>query len=223
LQAGDHLTRPEFERRYAAMPEDVRAELVEGRVYMLAAVRAERHGGPHLDLVTWMGVYKAATPGVVGFDNSSLRLDLDNMPQPDGALCLPNSAGGRSRIDADGHLSGAPELIVEVAASSANYDLHDKLEAYRRNGVQEYLVWLTVDEKVRWFELEEGRYVLKSPQEDGLLKSRVFPGLWLDVNALFDDDLARVLAVLQTGLADAEHLALVEKLRGGTIESGDPK
>src|SRR4051812_13988373 len=141
LQNGDRLTRAEFERRYDATPGLKKAELIEGVVYMPPPVSHTDHSAPHFDLITWLGQYRVATPGFSGGDNGSLRLDLDNMPQPDAYLLILPSHGGQARIDEDGYVVGAPELVAEVAASSASYDLDVKLNAYRRNGVREYIVW----------------------------------------------------------------------------------
>jgi Uma2 family endonuclease len=205
LRSGDHLTRDEFERRYQAMPEVNKAELVEGVVYMPSPVSAEDHGEPHFDFITWLGVYRAHTPCVRGGDNSTLRLDLDNEPQPDGYLRLLPECGGQARL-VDGYVTGAPELIVEIAASSASYDLHEKLNAYRRNGVREYVVWRVWDAAVDWFVLRGGRF---EPLADGTYRSEVLPGLWLDPAAVVRGDLAEVLRVLQQGLASSEHAAFV--------------
>jgi Uma2 family endonuclease len=213
LENGDHLTRPEFERRYNAMPHLKKAELLEGIVYMPSPVTDENHGEPHFDIITWLGIYRMATPGVRGGDNSSLILDLDNEPQPDALLRLLPEYGGQSRVGADGYLVGAPELIAEVAASSASYDLHEKKRVYRRVGVQEYLVWRVLDRAVDWFVQQEGEYVPLSPGEDGVYRSQVFPGLWLDAAALIEGDLATVGQVLQQGLIDVGHQTFVEKLR----------
>jgi Uma2 family endonuclease len=147
LCAGDHLTRDEFERRYAAMPALKKAELIEGVVYMGSPVNLVRHGQPHHVLSTWLGFYCTATPGLIAADNTTLRLDLDNEPQPDLLLCLPAAAGGRSKVAADGYLEGPPELVLEVAANSVSYDLHQKLDVYRRSGVQEY--WCTASRTAR--------------------------------------------------------------------------
>ncbi|MBI3362527.1 MAG: Uma2 family endonuclease [Chloroflexi bacterium] len=218
LENGDRLTRAEFERRYEAMPHIKKAELIEGEVHMPSPVHHESHGRPHSDVITWLGTYRAATPGVDLSDNATLRLDLDNEPQPDALLRLDPAAGGHSRIADDDYVEGAPELVVEIAASSASIDLHGKLNAYRRNGVQEYLVWQTYDRQVGWFELQEGIYSPLAPQEGepGVLRSRVFPGLWLDVSALLADNLAGVLAGLRRGLESAEHAAFVKRLTPGT-------
>src|SRR5213080_3480903 len=80
LQPGDHLSRAEFERRYDATPNLKKAELIEGVVYMPPPVSHDNHSEPHFDLITWLGTYRVATPGVRGGDNGSIRLDLDNMP-----------------------------------------------------------------------------------------------------------------------------------------------
>ncbi len=213
LENGDCLTRPEFERRYHAMPHVKKAELVEGVVYMPSPVGHGKHGKPHAFLVGWLVQYFAATPGVEIGDNSSVRLDLDNMPQPDVFLMIPRVHGGQASVDEDDFIAGAPELVVEVAASSVSYDLHDKLDAYRRNGALEYITWRVLDQAVDWRVLRDGRYELLTPGEDGVLRSEVFPGLWLEPTALLRGELAVVLEVLQQGLASPAHAAFVARLQ----------
>lgn len=157
LASGDHLSRAEFERRYHAMPRVKKAELVEGVVYVPSPVSAA-HGQSHGNIMIWSGTYCVATPGIRLYDNATVRLDADNEVQPDALLRLESAVGGRSLISADGYLEGPPELIVEVAASSAALDLHDKLQVYRRNEVPEYVVWQIHDEQVDWFVWQEGEY-----------------------------------------------------------------
>ena len=211
LESGDRLSRPEFERRYEAMPHLKKAELIEGVVYVPSPVCYVQHGQPDFDIEGWLAVYRMATPGTAGATNTTLRLDLDNEPQPD--VLLRIERGGTSRIDADGYLEGAPELAVEITASSVSYDLHDKLRAYRRNGVQEYIVWRVLDGELDWLALRAGVYERMEPDQAGILKSEVFPGLWLSVSALLSGRLATVLATLQEGLATPEHAAFVDRLR----------
>jgi Uma2 family endonuclease len=155
-------------------------------------------------------VYAASTPGVQGYDNATVRLDLDNEPQPDVLLCI--DPGGACRVSDDNYLEGAPELIVEVAASSASIDLRDKLRAYRRNGVQEYVVWRTHEQRIDWFELADGEYRPLPPNDPGIVHSRVFPGLRLAAGALLRGDLAGALAELQKGIGTPEHQAFVARL-----------
>lgn len=212
LESGDRLTRQEFEHRYQAMPQIKKAELIEGVVFVASPVRMANHGRPHAALIGWLLVYKAATPGVDLGDNATVRLDLDNEPQPDALLRIEPEVGGNSYITDDDYVEGPPELIAEIAASSASYDLNDKLNAYRRNEVQEYIVWQIYENRLDWFSLQEGRYVSLQPDEVGVIRSQIFPGLWLAVNALRQGDLAQVLAVLQQGLQTAEHQAFVESL-----------
>jgi len=211
LRNGDRLTRVEFLRRYHAMPNLRHAELIEGRVYMPSPVSAERQGEPHFDFVTWLGVYRVMTPGVVGGDNSTLDLDMDNAPQPDGYLRIEERCGGRTRI-IDGYLQGPPELIVEIAASSVSYDLQDKLNAYRRNGVAEFVVWRTEDHEIDWFVLDGGNYVRLPIGADRIYRSVVLPGLWLDVDAVLAGDFAKTLQVLNAGIADESHAKFVASL-----------
>lgn len=211
LENGDRLTRAEFERRYEAVPKLKKAELIEGEVHMPSPVKVT-HSKPHAQMMTWLGFYCASTPGVELFDNATVRLDIDNEVQPDALLRLEPVAGGRSRISEDDYVEGPPELIVEVAGSSAAIDLHAKLNVYRRNGVPEYLVWQIYDGRVDWFELRDERYMAMSPDEEGVIRSRTFPGLGLAVQALLDGNLAGVLAELQKGIGTPEHQAFVRRL-----------
>ncbi len=199
LENGDRLTRPEFERRYRAMPHVKKAELIEGVVYMASPLRANAHGHPHSILMTWLGVYSIYTPGVRCYDNPTVRLDGDNEPQPDAVLRL--TQGGGSTISEDDYIEGVPELVVEIAASSAADDFHDKQRVYQRNGVPEYLVWRTDGPAVTWFRWRSGVYEPLVPDQDGILRSERFPGLWLDVPALLQGNYGQVLATLQRGMA----------------------
>jgi Uma2 family endonuclease len=220
LENGDRLTRPEFERRYKAMPHIKKAELIEGVVYVGSPVRYTQHGKPEADVQIWLGTYRIGTLGTGSGGNSTVRLDLDNEPQPD--ILLRREVGGSSRIDADGYIEGAPELVVEIAASSASYDLHDKLRAYRRNGVQEYVVWRVLDRRIDWLVLREGEYRPLTPDEQGIIRSEVFPGLWLAVTALLSGDMATVMAALQQGLGSPEHAAFVAELQTPAGGASDP-
>lgn len=199
LENGDKLTRAEFERRYHAMPNIKKAELIEGMVYMASPLRFESHAEPHAYIIGWLAVYKAATPGVRLGDNPTVRLDADNEPQPDALLRI--ETGGQSRITDDDYVEGAPELIVEIAASSASYDLHEKLKVYRRNQVQEYLVWRVYDREFDWFKLNAEEYIKVEPNTEGVICSQIFPGLCLAKESLLNGNLSIVLEVLQQGLA----------------------
>jgi Uma2 family endonuclease len=212
LHPGDHLSSEEFERRYDAMPDLKKAELIEGVVHMPSPVRHRPHGRPHLRLATWIGVYEAATPGVEGSDNSTTRLGPANTPQPDLLLLIDPARGGQTHISANEYIEHAPELVAEVAASTVDDDLGSKLEVYRRNGVREYIVWRVLNRVVDWFVLRQGQYERLAPGADGILRSEVFPGLWLDANALVRGDMARVLTVVQQGIASPEHAAFVARL-----------
>ena len=213
LEPGDHMTRVEFERRYLARPDIKKAELIEGVVYIPSPVRAKRHGESHASIVTWLGTYQAVTPGIQLLDNATVRLDLDNEPQPDALLRIEPSVGGHSYVSEDDYIEGAPELVAEIAASTVSYDLHDKLRAYRRNGVQEYIVWRVDDKQVDWFQLVEGNYVRMEPDESHIIQGQVFPGLRLAVHALLNGDLATVLAEQQKGIGTPKHSTFIERLQ----------
>ncbi|MGB6017840.1 MAG: Uma2 family endonuclease [Nodosilinea sp.] len=213
LQSGDRLSRAEFERRYAAAADVRKAELIEGIVYVASPLRHRQHGKPHSRIMTWLGVYQTLTPGVDLSVEPTVRLDLDNEPQPDAALFIEAAAGGQTQISADDYIEGSPELIVEIAASSAAIDRGAKKQVYRRNGVLEYVIWQSYDNQLEWFRLTEGEYQLLSPDSDGILRSRVFPGLWLAVDALLSNQMPQVLEVLQLGLASPEHAAFIKQLK----------
>jgi Uma2 family endonuclease len=215
LVNGDRLTRDEFERRYNAMPGVNKAELIEGVVYMPSPVRYESHSKPHMVLATLLGYYAAKTPGLTGFgDNGTVRLDNDNEPQPDLFLLLPAQAGGKTKVDDDDYISGPPALVCEIAASTASIDLHHKLNAYRRNGVEEYLVWRTEDAAIDYFTLQSGDFVPLACESDGTLRSRIFPGLWLHPTSLVNTDLPAIFALLDKAAATPDHAEFVRKLGG---------
>jgi Uma2 family endonuclease len=204
LEPGDRLSRVEFERRYERMPYLKKAELIEGVVYMPSPIRVNRHAIPHSQLAGWLLLYTSETPGVECADNPTVRLDLDNEPQPDLVLMNRPEKGGRARVSPDDYLEGPPELVVEIVGSSQAYDLHQKKNVYRRNGIREYLAWITGEQRVIWWELRDDEYQEIAPTSDGMLQSRVFPGLWLDVPALLRGDMKAVLATLRRGLAEVQ-------------------
>lgn len=214
LQAGDHLSRAEFERRYAAMPQVRKAELVEGIVYMPSPVHLQ-HGEPHANVMGWLFGYKLATPGLRLADNTSVRLDFDNEVQPDAILFLDSKYGGQCRASVEGFVVGSPELVIEVASSTVSFDMNTKLRVYRRNGVQEYLVLLAQEERAVWHVLVEGEYRTLEADDQGILRSQVFPGLWLHPEHFWAGDLAGLMMVLNQGLSSQEHDDFVATLTAG--------
>ena len=211
FKTGDRLPRQEFERRYALMPHIKKAELIEGMVVMEEHVHYDAHGNPHARLIGWLTHYAWNTPGVEIADNATVRLDDTNEPQPD--VMLRVVAGGRSRNDEDDYIDGAPELVAEIAASSVRYDLHAKRDAYARNGVLEYIVWRTLDGEIDWFALADGEFRPVPADQNGVIHSRVFPGLALATAALVKGDFATVKAALTDAMATKAHPAFVAKLR----------
>jgi Uma2 family endonuclease len=201
LENGDRLTRHEFERRYTAMPYQKtgsnEAELIEGIVYMASPLRVRSHAQPHSQIMTWLGLYQANVPSLIVGIEPTVRLDLDNEFQPDAVMFIPDRG---ARITADDYIEGSPELVVEIAASTVSIDLHDKKAAYRRNGVQEYIVWRTLDREIDWFSLQDDDYIRLELDDKGVIKSQVFPGLWLAIEAMLSGSMVDVLAVLQAGL-----------------------
>jgi Uma2 family endonuclease len=205
LEQGDRLTIAEFERRYEAMTEINKAELIEGVVHMPSPVRTEQHAEPDSNLAGWLFSYKVQTPGLFSPSNPTVRLDQNNEPQPDNVLMIHPELGGNAKLDSKGYIEGAPELVAEIASSSVSIDLNDKLRVYRRNGVSEYLVWRVLDRAIDWFHLREGEYLPLPVDDEGIVRSEVFPGLWLNVPAMLEGRLEAVLSTLQEGLVTPEH------------------
>jgi hypothetical protein len=210
LENGDKLTQEEFLRRWEAAPLLKRAELLGGEVFMPSPVSPE-HGEREGDVGTWLGVYRLATPGLALGHNTSLLVPSD-VPQPDTYLRVLPEYGGKARAEKK-VLRGAPELIVEVCAWSAAYDLNRKFEIYQSAGVVEYVTVLLFEREVRWHVREGERLVVMAPDSDGIHRSHVFPGLWLDGSALLASDIERVIAVLQDGIASPQHQAFVDELK----------
>jgi Uma2 family endonuclease len=205
LEAGDQLDQPTFHERYKAMPEGVRAELIGGVVIMPSPLRVN-HGTLHFKLGTWLTLFEAATPGTHAADNATDILGRNSEPQPDALIFLD---GGQARVNDEGYLSGAAEFVAEIASSSISYDLHSKKADYERYGVKEYLVLSVFDQKAFWFVREGEKFVEMPAGADGIHRSRVLPGLWLDAAAMFREDLKRIHEVLNLGLQTPEHAAFV--------------
>ncbi|MEZ5356855.1 MAG: Uma2 family endonuclease [Bryobacteraceae bacterium] len=209
LLPGQRLTRDEFLRRWEALPELKNAELIDGLVYMPSPV-SNRHSRFDALVHGWLIQYEAATPGCEAGCNGTWLM-LESAPQPDSHLRLLPERGGQSREQGN-YCAGAPELVVEICASTATHDFGPKLSLYQRAGVQEYLTVSLKPARITWRELVDGSYKPIRPGNDGILRSRVFPGLWLPSSALLDQDAAKILAVLREGLASAEHKAFAESL-----------
>ena len=208
---GERLGRAEFLRRWDAMPDLRRAERVEGTVRLMASpVSVQGHARPHFRINGLLAVYEAATPGVFGYADGTTHLDGDNDFQPAVALAILPEFGGRTAWNGE-YLEGAPELVVEVANSSARRDRTAKRQVYRRNGVREYLIWQPAKPAFQAFRNEAGEFLPQEPAK-GLWKSAAFPGLWLNVAALLSSDAAAAMATVQAGLASADHATFVRKL-----------
>jgi Uma2 family endonuclease len=211
LLAGQQLDQPTFHERYEAMPPKTRAELVGGVVYMPSPMRLDH--GDTSRLVAWLsGQYQWKTPGVAGADGVTVMLDEHGESQPDHLLRIPAQLGGQAYVDNQGYLTGAPELIFEIARSSRSYDLNQKKADYQRAGVSEYVVIALDPSSIHWFIRRDDHFEDQPPGPDGIYRSEIFPGLWLDERALFAQDMNRLMEVLEQGLATPEHAAFAAKL-----------
>jgi Uma2 family endonuclease len=191
LESGDLLTREEFYRRWDLHPEIKKAERINGRVFLETTVR-RKHARPHGSLSAWLGVFAAGRENLESLLEATVRLADDDL-QPDLVLRFLE---GSSSVGEDDCVEGPPELVVEVSASSVAHDLNQKNEAYRRNGVAEYLVWQVFENRIDWWQLTDDEYVAIEPNAEGVIESRQFPGLRLKRDAMLAGDMAAVLAAL---------------------------
>jgi Uma2 family endonuclease len=203
------MTREEFHALYEQAPEDFKAELIGGVVYVASPLRQD-HASIHVDLSTLLGLYRAGTPGVEAADNATVLLGVESEPQPDLLLRLLPEFGGQSRVTAKNYIEGPPEFIVEIAHSTRAIDLHGKFNDYQRHGVLEYVVVCLDNRTCRWFDLTANQEIPTA--SDGVIRVRTFPGLWIDGPALFAGDHAKLLTTAQAGLATPEHAAFVRDL-----------
>ncbi|MBI3272430.1 MAG: Uma2 family endonuclease [Planctomycetes bacterium] len=209
LESGDRLTQPEFHRRYELQPERFRAELIGGIVYVASPKRID-HGRNTGKLTVLFDLYEAATPGVTWNLESTTILDDRSEPEPDLSLRILPECGGNSRVSERGYLVGPPELVIEVAHSTVAIDLHAKKDDYRRTGVLEYVVFCIDEERAVVFDLPTGQE--RAPEADGAFRSRLFPGLWIDVSAVFAEHSARLRAALERGLAAPERAEFLRRM-----------
>jgi Uma2 family endonuclease len=213
LFEGDCLSSDEFLRRWEEMPDLRHAELIEGIVYMSSPVSRPHHRC-HALLATWLGIYGVATPGCYPSLEGTWRMGRSNVPQPDLGLMILPEYGGQSTVEGP-YYAGAPELIVEVAVSSYSRDFGVKKRLYERKGVREYLIALPRQRKLVCHELTPSGFQTFEPGTDGIFRSLMFPGLWLDMDALWSLDLARMNTMLQQGLATPEHAAFAAQVASG--------
>jgi Uma2 family endonuclease len=213
LVAGDKLTRDEFLRRWEAMPKVKFAELIGGVVYIPPPFSRD-HGVSHSRVAAWLGHYAAFTPGCEAGNNTTWLMREDS-PQPDVYLRLLPEHGGQSAT-AGLYPQGAPEFLAEICLSSTAHDLHEKFDLYQAAGVREYLAFLVREQEVRWHRLINGVFRVVAADADGVLRSAVFPGLWLDAGALLAGDMAQVFTVLTKGLNTPEHGEFVARLTRGS-------
>ncbi len=209
LANGDRMKQPEFHRRYLASPDDVKFELIEGIVYMASPLRW-KHGNYSQELSLVFGLYRAATTGVEAGDNATILLGEESEPQPNLVLRILPEYGGQSRLEEE-YDARAPELLAEIAYSSRAIDLNQKRNDYEHNGVVEYLVLSIEDQELHWFHFPSAKMI--RPNRQGVSRSLVFPGLWIENQSLLARNTARQIDVVRQGLASREHAVFVKRLQ----------
>lgn len=212
LQSGDRLDQPTFHELYQQTPDGFKAELVEGVVFVASPV-SPRHGVPQLILASWLARYVEDTPGVQGFDNTTTILGEKSEPQPDLALRIKPGYGGQTTDSTEGMILGPCELVIEISNSTFSLDNHAKKRDYERAGIAEYLIILPKSRSIIWYVRDNTGFVEMALPTDGIFQSQIFPGLWLQAEAVFDETAKRIRTTLEHGLASSEHAAFVEELK----------
>lgn len=220
LRTDDRMSQPQFHRIYEKAPKDFKAELIGGTVYVASPAQFG-HGSHDIRLAFVFVAYEGGTPGVQAAHNVMAILNDSNEPKPDSLLCIVPECGGQSAVNAAGYLSGGPALIGEVANTSSDIDLGVKKESYRNAGVQEYVVVCVQTKEIHWFRLQSGG-ILK-PDPDGICKSKILPGLWLDGDALLKGHVGRLEKAVKAGLASPEHARFVQRLERARLRHAKTK
>jgi Uma2 family endonuclease len=209
LVTGERMSLKEFFRRWEALPDLKHAELIDGVVYVPSPVSLE-HGSLDTLVHWWLAQYALATPGCRAGNNSTWLM-RGSAPQPDAFLQILPSHGGQSRTRKQ-YGAGAPELVVEICLTSTEVDFGPKLRLYQKAGVREYITVEMFGERITWRILQDGIYANQEKPADSILRSQVFPGLWLDIGGFWAEDGAKMLAALKAGLASEEHQRSLEHL-----------
>ncbi|MFT3878951.1 MAG: Uma2 family endonuclease [Gemmatales bacterium] len=208
LYDGQRLDRETFHRLYEASPELKRVQLIEGIVHMPSPMRFVQHANPQTCINGWLFCYSSQTPGVRNGGSATLKIDTENEFEPDGMLFYDQ---GQLVIADDGYLEGVPELVVEVSASTISVDSKEKFRVYEKQGVKEYLLWNTQADTITWFARNKNKFVAMKPNRAGIIQSKTFPGLWLDVAAMLEGDLTQVMKTLNEGLTSGPHVKYVKR------------
>ena len=66
------------------------------------------------------------------------------------------------------------------------------------------------ERRLHWFHFPSGEEIM--PNRQGVRRSQVFPGLWIDEQALLEQNDQRLIEVVQQGLASRAHAAFVRRL-----------
>ena len=207
LRAGERLTQPEFHRRYEAHPDETKFELIGGVVYV-ASPLYNPHGSMDSVVNFVLKYYAGATPGTQTMINATNVLGPESEPQPDHILRILPSHGGRTH-DEGTRMHDGPELVAQTADSTLSLDLGPRRRDNQEAGVIEYIVVDIPGQRLHWFDLRAGNEI---PVRGGVMRSRVFPGLWIAPDALFADDVPALTATLQQGIASNPHAKFVERL-----------
>lgn len=222
LENGSRMDQKTFHALYLKTPEDFKAELIGGTVYIMSSPVSSRHGRPHARIIHWLSLYSDETPGTEVLDNTTNILGDESEPQPDAFLYITPEYGGQSTIDDEGYVNGPVELVVEVANTTRAIDLGSKKRDYELAGVREYVVVLAQEDRVVWFVRGDHGFVESGAGGNGVFRSTVFPGLWLDPRGLFAENTRQLTAAVKKGLASPEHAAFVAELKARRKKAKPP-
>ena len=225
LRDGERIPPDEFRRRCGvleAVGVDFRVEYVNGVVRMMPPPNFAGHTHPIRVMQGLLSAYTRQTPGVIDYTESGVTLPVEETSadvSPDLCLVVQPGRGGQMSVDDAGYFVGPPELVVEVANSSLSYDLGEKRDLYEAAGVQEYLVHATRERRLLMMRRDGDRFRTVMPDADGVLASRIFPGLVFDTAAIIADDIAAAEATLDRVMQSPEVAAAHQNLVASLAEA----
>ena len=188
---------------------ETNADLVGGVVHLWIRVTVS-HGQMSATLNGGIGLSRVGLTGIHGGVRTTTVLGDDSEVQPDATLRFP--IGGTSAVNDDDYLVGCPELVCDVVDTADAHALTARRADDERYGATEVVMVTVREPRVLWLVGEGDRLTERSPDADGVYRSGVFPGLWLDPAALLAEDMQRLLDVLRQGLATPEHAAFAASL-----------
>ncbi len=171
------------EEDYYNLPENVRAELIDGQIYYMAAP-SRIHQEILMFLSKTIANYIDSKKGPckvypAPFAVKLFSEDDKNVVEPDiSVICDPNKLTDRG-------CTGAPDWIVEIISpTTSSHDYVRKLNLYMDAGVREYWIVDPIGHEIFVYFLEQDKFKVKSYTLQDKIKVNIYDDLWIDFTEL---------------------------------------